>query len=310
MPPITVLAARLAVSGAAPGRSTTTLDLPVAAEEELGVLLAKHPQAPIGHHVITARHGRVGSDGTPLTALIRSCSASVVAAATKVNPRPCAQERRRQLRPIGSSRPASSTEKTRLGGGAIKRDVDLLALPRAQVMRSHENRAGPRRTQPGGELTLPRSAGRQRPLVKPRLDPRALQALRDPLHNSSVAAVVGQGPAATRTAEARSPPGSVWPSNPGRRSLAGGEDVQQQTARERRALLLRLAPQRADHDHPGCSNIRASAVPTRSRTTSAERWTCARMNAAAPSASRARTQPRISRCSEIVAPMRSSVVKS
>jgi hypothetical protein len=60
----------------------------------------------------------------------------------------------------------------------------------------------------------------------------------------------------------------------------------------------------------GNSNIRASAVPTRSRTTRAERWTWARMNAAAASASPARTQRMISRCSAIVAPMRSSVVKS
>ena len=58
------------------------------------------------------------------------------------------------------------------------------------------------------------------------------------------------------------------------------------------------------------SNIRASAEPARSRTTSAERCTCARMKAAAASASRARTQATISRCSEVVAPIRSSVVKS
>jgi DNA-binding XRE family transcriptional regulator len=60
----------------------------------------------------------------------------------------------------------------------------------------------------------------------------------------------------------------------------------------------------------GNSNIRASAAPTRSRTTSALRWTWARMNAAAASASRAKMQATISRCSVIVAPMRSSVVKS
>lgn len=83
----------------------------------------------------------------------------------------------------------------------------------------------------------------------------------------------------------------------------------------------RCAPSDSDSDRseacaPGrrypspSSNIRASASPTRSRTTRALRCTCARMNAAAASASRASTQPTISRCSVIVAPMRSSDVKS
>ncbi len=76
-----------------------------------------------------------------------------------------------------------------------------------------------------------------------------------------------------------------------------------------RRWTVALVP-RAPVQAPGCSNIRASADPTRSRTTSAERCTWARMKAAAASASRARTHATISRCSAIVAPMRSSVVKS
>jgi len=60
----------------------------------------------------------------------------------------------------------------------------------------------------------------------------------------------------------------------------------------------------------GGSSILVNASPIRSRTTLALRWTCARMNPAAVSESPRSTARTISRCSSIVAVIRSGLVKS
>jgi hypothetical protein len=59
-------------------------------------------------------------------------------------------------------------------------------------MGTHEHRTRHRGVQTCTKLTLPLPASRQRPLVKPRLKPRPLQALRDPLHDSSVTTAIRQ----------------------------------------------------------------------------------------------------------------------
>jgi len=59
-------------------------------------------------------------------------------------------------------------------------------------MRPDEDGAGDRCVEPGSELSLPVAAGRQGPLVQPRLDPGALQASSDLLNDRSITAVVGQ----------------------------------------------------------------------------------------------------------------------
>lgn len=67
-------------------------------------------------------------------------------------------------------------------GRAIERQAELLQLPVTEPTRTDEDRAGPRRLDPGGDLGLPVAAGRQAPRDEPRLDPRLPQPARDPLH--------------------------------------------------------------------------------------------------------------------------------
>jgi quinol monooxygenase YgiN len=74
--------------------------------------------------------------------------------------------------------------------GSIQRDAQRFADPIVQAMLADEHGACRARAQPDREFVLPVPAGREAPLVEPRLDPVGLQLVRDPLDYALVAARV------------------------------------------------------------------------------------------------------------------------
>ena len=76
--------------------------------------------------------------------------------------------------------------------GSVERDLELLQLPVAEVVRSDEDGTRRGRVHTLGELPLPAPARSQAPHIEPRLEPGLLQPSGDPLDDGLVTAVVRQ----------------------------------------------------------------------------------------------------------------------
>jgi hypothetical protein len=172
------------------------LNLAVAPEEEPGVLLAEDLQSAIRGDVVIGDHRHVRTERQPLDRVDEVLARPrVIDAAAQVDPRARAQEVRQavgieRLRDAGQQ--DGEHPEVQLRRGAIDRDGDLLARPGPEVVGADEHRARLGRVERCSELALPVCAGRQRPLVEPRLEAGPLQVFGDSLDDLAFTAVVGQ----------------------------------------------------------------------------------------------------------------------
>src|SRR5581483_6128183 len=152
-------------------RFEQALDLALASEEELGVLLVERFEPAIGADVVLLAWNRgaqvrlVPPDGPAE----RVEAVGLTDAVTQVNPGAHPQERRQQagIERLGDARQQDrdQAEAVPVLGGAVLRQVELFARPVTLAVRPDEEGEGVRGLDAFGDLGLPLLAGREAPGV-------------------------------------------------------------------------------------------------------------------------------------------------
>ena len=172
------------------------LDVGLAPEEEVGVLLVEGLQAAVGGTVGAAVERAVGAEGDALDRADEGLQAArALDPCAQVDPGAGREEGREPARVEGVGELGQEDEEEAegaVGGCAAQGDPELLALPVADVVGPEEDGAGLRGGEPLGELLLPVPAGDEVPGVEPGLEAGALEVFREPLHRRLVAGVVGE----------------------------------------------------------------------------------------------------------------------
>jgi hypothetical protein len=172
-----------------------SLDVAVAAEEQLGMLFFEHLQPAVGGCIALRADQWARADRDALHGVnqIPQCARTLNSVA-EVNPCTHAKEQRervgvKRLEPRQQYREDAVPRVLR---GTIQGGSDLQPLPRPEVVRSYEDRARCAESQSLSKFILPRPSGRHAPDVKPRRESLPHERPRDPLDGCRIAPVMRQ----------------------------------------------------------------------------------------------------------------------